>query len=183
MTEQTPSEAQEQPARPAHRGPPIETAEEVLDHRGERTAELLRQALGDRAVETGGRGDIPWARVSREDLRPAAEACIRSQGLAIDMLHCLLAVDYEDRIELDYLLFSIANDRKVLLKVDVPPDDPKADSVTELWEAAGWYEREAHDLFGVEFPGNPDLSPLLLFEGFEGRPGLRSFPLHDYQEW
>ena len=56
-------------------------------------------------------------------------------------------------------------------------------TVTDLWEAASWYERETHDLFGVEFAGNPDLSPLLLYEGFEGHPGLKSFPLHDYEEW
>ncbi len=185
MTEQPPSEGQTpsaaQPA--ARRGPPIEIAEEVLDERGEHTAGLLAHALGSMATETGGRDDIPWARVGRADLVRAAEACIASPGLAIDMLHCLLAVDYEDRIELEYVLFSIANDRKVLLKVDLPADSPVADSATGLWEAAGWYERETHDLFGVVFEGNPDLSPLLLYEGFEGYPGLRSFPLHDYEEW
>ena len=65
----------------------------------------------------------------------------------------------------------------------MPAENPVADSVTGLWVAAGWYERETHDLFGVVFEGNPDLSPLLLYEGFEGYPGLKSFPLHDYEEW
>ena len=52
-----------------------------------------------------------------------------------------------------------------------------------LWAAAAWYERETHDLFGVVFQGNDDLEPLLLYEGFEGHPGLKSFPLNDYDEY
>ncbi len=168
---------------PARRGPPVEVAEEKLSQRGEHTAGLLARALGAMAVETGGRDDMPWARVRREDIVAANRACAAPGGLGVDMLHCLLAVDYVERIELEYILFSIANNRKALIKVDLPPDDPTIDSVTGLWEAAGWYERETHDLFGVVFRGNPDLSPLLLYEGFEGYPGLKSFPLHDYEEW
>lgn len=183
MTEQQPAEEQAPPRPAAHRGPPVEVAEEVLDARGERTAGALRLALRDMAIEFGGRGDVPWARVAREDLARATEACVHSANLRIDMLHCLFAVDYEERIELNYALFSLANEHKVLLKADVPPDEARIASLTGLWESAGWFERETHDLFGVEFDGNPDLSPLILYEGFEGYPGLRSFPLHDYEEW
>ena len=46
--------------------------------------------------------------------------------------------------------------------------------------AAEWYEREARDLFGVEFDGNPDAAPLLLYEGFEGFPGRKEFPFYEY---
>ncbi len=180
MTEQTPEAGKQ---APAHRGPPIEIAEEVLDERGSNTAELLALALADMAVETGGRDDMPWARIDRENLEAAAGACQRASDLSMDMLHCLLAVDYEDHIELDYILFSIEKDKKVLLKVDLPANDAAIQSVTTLWDAAGWYEREAHDLFGVKFNGNPDMSPLLLFDEFEGYPGLKGFPLNDYSEW
>jgi NADH-quinone oxidoreductase subunit C len=70
-----------------------------------------------------------------------------------------------------------------IVELLLPPEEPKVPSLTGLWQAASWFERETHDLFGVEFEGNDDLAPLILFEGFEGYPGLRSFPLHDYQEW
>ena len=185
MVEQSNGGEQERPAPQAveRRGPPVEVAEETLSADGERTAGALRLALRDMAVAFGGRDDVPWARVEREDLTRAASACANSPNLGMDMLHCLIAVDYEERIELNYVLFSLARGRKAMLKADVPPDDARADSLAGLWEAAVWHEREAHDLFGVEFTGNPDLSPLLLYEGFEGRPGLRSFPLHDYEEW
>ena len=52
-----------------------------------------------------------------------------------------------------------------------------------MWRGADWFEREGHDLFVVVFEGHPDLSPLLLYEGFEGHPGRKSFPFHDYDEW
>ncbi len=184
MTEQPPSEEQQAaPQRAARRGPPVEIAEEVLDRYGVHTAGALRLALKGMVLDMGGRDDMPWARVARENIVTAVDLCRKRSELDVDMLHCLLAVDYEERIELQYVLFSIANNRKVLLKVDLPADDARVNSLTGQWEAAGWYEREAHDLFGVEFTGNPDLSPLLLYEGFEGYPGLKSFPLHDYEEW
>lgn len=183
MTEQQPPEEQAAPRPAAHRGPPVEVAAEVLDAQGERTAGALRLALRDMALESGGRDDIPWVRIARENLTRAVDSCVHSPNLRMDMLHCLFAVDYVERIELNYALFSLGKGHKVLLKVDVPPEEARADSLTSVWEAAAWYERETHDLFGVEFDGNPDLSPLILFEGFEGHPGLRSFPLHDYEEW
>ena len=55
--------------------------------------------------------------------------------------------------------------------------------MTSVWRGANWFEREAHDLFGVVFNGHPDLRPLLLYEGFEGYPGRKEFPSHEYTEW
>ena len=82
-----------------------------------------------------------------------------------------------------YHLFSLKKTHRFVLKVNLPYDDPRIDSVISLWAGADWYEREAHDLFGVVFDGHPDLAPLLLWEGFEGFPGRKSYPLNDYQEW
>jgi NADH-quinone oxidoreductase subunit C len=65
----------------------------------------------------------------------------------------------------------------------VPNDAPVAPTVTAVWPGADWFEREAHDLFGVEFEGHPDLKPLLLWEGFEGYPGRKSYPFNEYTEW
>ena len=181
-TPETPSEVPSE-TPPERRGPPIEVAEEVLDARGMDTAKRLSRVVAPHVVGSGGRDDIPWVRVAPENLVEAARRCRDDAQLGMDLLHCLLAVDYVERIELDYVLFSLEGNRKAILKVDLPPDGPKIDTVGGLWEAANWYERETHDLFGVEFTGNPDLSPLLLYEGFEGHPGLKSFPLHEYEEW
>ncbi|MDA1036447.1 MAG: NADH-quinone oxidoreductase subunit C [Chloroflexi bacterium] len=192
MTEQQPNGGDapaEKPAAdapaaeaPAHRGPPIVVAEEVLNELGVATAAALKGALGKLAVESGGRDDIPWARVEAKDLHGAAKAC-RDGELGMDMLHLMLAVDWVERIQMVYVLQSMEDSRKVILKVDLPAESPAVATVTDLWQAAGWYERETHDLFGVVFTGNDDLAPLLLYEEFEGHPGLKSYPLNDYETW
>ena len=111
-------------------------------------------------------------RTAREDPR-----------LTFDYLRCLSAVDYVDRIEVVYHLFSLERRHKMVVKVSLEPDSPRVASVVSVWKGADWFEREAHDLFGVEFEGHPNLAPLLLYEGFEGCPGLKSFPFHEYDEW
>ena len=70
-----------------------------------------------------------------------------------------------------------------MIKANVPFEDPHLPSVTSVWRAAEWYEREAHDLFGVTFDGHPNLAPLLLYEGFEGYPGRKEYSFHEYQEF
>jgi NADH:ubiquinone oxidoreductase subunit C len=74
-------------------------------------------------------------------------------------------------------------ERTLVLKTEIPYDDATVPSVTSVWRAADWYEREAHDLFGVSFSGHPDLAPLLLYEGFEGYPGRKEYPFYEYQEF
>ena len=71
----------------------------------------------------------------------------------------------------------------MVIKVNLPSDKPSVETVTSVWRGANWFEREAHDLFGVVFNGHPDLRPLLLYEGFEGFPGRKAFPSHEYTEW
>ena len=99
------------------------------------------------------------------------------------MLLCLACVDYQERFELVYFLQSLANESTLVIKTQVPYENPLLPSVTEVWPAADWYEREAHDLFGVSFEGHPDLSPLLLYPEFEGFPGRKEFPFYEYREF
>ena len=92
------------------------------------------------------------------------------------------------RLEMVYMLHNIpTNDgepeRTIVLKTNAPYEDPTVPSVTPVWRAADWYEREAHDLFGVVFDGHPDLSPLLLYDEFEGFPGRKEFPFYEYREF
>ena len=106
--------------------------------------------------------------------------------LSFDYLSCITVVDYEDRsgeFELLYHLVSISNRFKIALKTLIPLQNLTIDTVTGIWRSANWYEREAHDLFGVEFRGHPNLLPLLLYDEFEGFPGRKSFPFHEYDEW
>ena len=99
------------------------------------------------------------------------------------ILLCIAAVDYVDYIQMVYILLSPEHERTLGVKIDLSYKDLTVSSLSGIWRAADWYEREAHDLFGVDFSGHPDLSPLLLYEGFEGFPGRKEFPFHEYDEY
>ena len=98
-------------------------------------------------------------------------------------LMCLACVDYEEYFQLVYIVHAIDPEGTMVLKADIPYENPVAPSVSSVWRAADWYEREVHDLFGVVFEDHPNLAPLLLYEGFEGFPGRKEFPFHEYQEF
>ncbi len=82
------------------------------------------------------------------------------------------------RFAVVYHLLSIAHNQRVRLKVYCADDSqPMVDSVTGIWAAADWFEREAFDLFGIMFRGHPDLRRLLTDYGFIGHPFRKDFPL------
>ena len=87
------------------------------------------------------------------------------------------------RMQVVYFLQSLDPERTLALKTDAPYDDPVVPSVTSVWRAADWYEREARDLFGITFEGHPDPAPLLLYDDFEGYPGRKEFPFYEYREF
>ena len=156
--------------------------------------------------------DIPQVTVERQHISAVCRAMKDDERIGAKMLLCLTAVDYPPgsgsggghgravsgtstsepeeeveevpgRLEMVYMLQSLEPERTIVLKTNAPYDDPVVPSVASVWRAADWYEREAHDLFGVIFDGHPDLSPLLLYDGFEGYPGRKDFPFYEYREF
>jgi len=97
-----------------------------------------------------------------------------------DYLSDLTCVHYPDRtatpFEVVYNLYSIPANQRVRLKV-MTSESAGVDSVTGVWPAANWLEREVFDLFGVHFHGHPDLRRLLLPEDWDGYPLRKDFPL------
>lgn len=96
----------------------------------------------------------------------------------------ITAVDYperEKRFEVVYHLLSVRWNRRVRVKCNVDEDTP-VPSVTQLFNAAGWFERETWDMYGVFFSGNPDLRRILTDYGFDGHPLRKDFPLTGYVE-
>ncbi|MBI2872611.1 MAG: NADH-quinone oxidoreductase subunit C [Chloroflexi bacterium] len=173
---------QPQAERAAGHGGPQAPAQ-PLDAMGQATLALLQRSLGPYVVESGGSFDQPVVQVRPKDIVEVCRICKEREALDFNLLHCLSVVDYEEHLQVVYHLYSLRLKHKAVLKVDVPSDDPTVPTVTPIWRGADWYEREGHDLFGVVFEGHPNLAPLLLYEGFEGYPGRKSFPFHDYQEW
>jgi len=68
-------------------------------------------------------------------------------------------------------------DLRVLLKADVPDDDPRIGTWTGTFKGAAWHERETHEMFGITFDGNHDLRHIYLPTEFEGHPLRKEFPL------
>ena len=96
----------------------------------------------------------------------------------------ITAVDYperEARFEVVYHMLSIRWNHRVRVKLIVGEDMP-VPSVTQIFAAAGWYEREVWDMYGVFFSGNPDLRRILTDYGFDGHPMRKDFPLTGHVE-
>ena len=155
----------------------------ALTPSGKELLKVSLDVLKDFSPKSGALNDIPQISVDKEHTLEACRLMKADPRIAANMLLCLACVDYSEYFQLVYVLQSLEPERTVVLRTDVPYSDVSVPSVTSVWRGADWYEREAHDLFGVDFDGHPDLSPLLLYEGFEGFPGRREFPFNDYQEF
>ncbi len=96
----------------------------------------------------------------------------------------LCGVDYPERSErfdVVYNLLAPVPNRRLRVVVSTDEATP-VPSVVSIWPSAGWFEREAWDLFGIVFEGNPDLRRLLTDYGFEGHPLRKDFPLTGHVE-
>lgn len=81
------------------------------------------------------------------------------------------------RFAVVYHFFSTAHKHRLRLVVPVPEDAAEVDTLTDLWAGANWLEREAWDMFGVEFRGHPDMRRILMYEEFEGHPLRKDYPV------
>ena len=104
------------------------------------------------------------------------DVCLKLKE-SCDFLAFVTAVDYPERglLELVYNLRSLTDNKNVILKVELPRENPEISSVAVVWPAAEWHEREIFDLFGVKFSGHPDLRRILLPEDWQGHPLLKDY--------
>ena len=94
-----------------------------------------------------------------------------------DLLVFMTAVDHpaEDRLEVVYRLFSCAAKASLMARVMLPRSGGRVDTVSDIYRTAEWHEREAAEMFGIEFAHHPDPRRLLLPDDLEGRPLLKDF--------
>lgn len=98
-----------------------------------------------------------------------------------DFLSDLTAIDHFDkkpRYEVVYHVYSTGQHE--YLRVVTPCSgeaDPTCPSVVDLWPTANWHEREAYDMFGIQFEGHPDLRRILMWDGYPYHPLRKEFPL------
>lgn len=142
-------------------------------------AETVREALGAACLGvTVARGEVE-AHVPRSKLLEALRFLRDEPSFAFAQLMDVGAVDWpgrEPRFDVVYQLLSLTHNRR--LRVIVATDElSPMPSATALYPAAGWFEREVYDLFGLPFSCHPDLRRILTDYDFEGFPLRRDFPL------
>ncbi len=148
--------------------------------------------LGDRLRHIAVRHGEVTAVVSAEHYLEAALLLRNSPGCQFEQLMDLCGVDYseyaaplayEGRYCVVSHLLSVSLNQRLRLKVYAGDDDmPVLASVTEVWNSANWFEREAFDLFGIIFEGHSDLRRILTDYGFIGHPFRKDFPTTGHVE-
>jgi NADH-quinone oxidoreductase subunit C len=123
--------------------------------------------------------------VPAEDLPTLARALRDRPDLQFTFLAELTAVDFwprEPRFELVYLLVSVERQLRLRLKVRLDGKVARMATVSDIWPAANWLEREVWDLFGIVFDGHPDPRRLLMPEDWEGFPLRKDYPVQINQK-
>ncbi len=130
-------------------------------------------------------GESVAIEVSRDDLPAVMTAARDDARLDLKYLRCVSGVDWQDEgLEVVYHLWSFTKFHGLTVKTRVSYDDAVIPTMTGLYPAANWHEREARDMFGIRFEGHPDLVPLLLPEDMTDHFPLRKDnPLQEIEEW
>jgi NADH-quinone oxidoreductase subunit C len=155
---------------------------------GRSADEIKRDALVAAIVDRAGdavvdakefAGEITLV-IARDRIR---EVCATAKNDGFNYLVDLAGVDYSsypaykgERFAVSYMLYSFKKNKRIRLKTTTDIDTP-IPSVTSVWKTANWYEREAYDMFGIRFDGHPNLERILMWEGFNGHPLRKDFPI------
>ncbi|MFQ6082452.1 MAG: NADH-quinone oxidoreductase subunit C [Candidatus Aminicenantia bacterium] len=130
--------------------------------------------------------------IQREALFEAVKFLKHEEELNYELLLDITCVDLlgledtiqtagKDRFEVICHLYSFKLNHRIRLKIRVSESEAWVESLTPLWENANWLEREVFDMFGLKFKNHPDLRRILMYEGFEGYPLRKDYPLKKRQ--
>src|SRR5207237_10396600 len=150
--------------------------------------EALRGAIPDGSVEPAPAADgMPAIYIAREHLVDVCRALRDTPSLRFAFVPDMTAVDYlprEPRFEVVLHMASLGvpgfggTAKRLRVKVRVPGNDPRLPTLSGVWPAMNWAEREVWDLFGLAFGGHPDRRRWLMPEDWEGFPAHQDYPLH-----
>jgi len=151
----------------------------------------LKNALGEGAAISSALGEVTVV-VKAADYIRSMQALRDDPTLRFEEMIDLCGVDYSQygegtwdgaRFAVVVHLLSLEHNWRVRVRVFCPDDDmPLVESITGIWRAANWFEREAFDLFGILFDGHGDLRRILTDYGFIGHPFRKDFPVTGYVE-
>jgi NADH-quinone oxidoreductase subunit C len=158
----------------------------------EAVRDAVAAALGDKVKSISlALGEVTVV-VAAKDYHDAARILRDAPGCRFEQLMDLCGVDYSEygmgswegaRFAVTSHLLSVSLNQRVRVRVFAPDDElPVVASVTDLWSAANWFEREAFDLYGIVFEGHADLRRILTDYGFIGHPFRKDFPVSGHVE-
>ncbi|HYG32748.1 MAG TPA: NADH-quinone oxidoreductase subunit C, partial [Methylophilaceae bacterium] len=158
-----------------------------MTDRIETLLESLKSALAERTTSMAEYVDEVTIECKAGDVLEVCTILRDHPALKFEQLMDLCGVDYADygegtwnglRFAVVYHFLSISLNQRVRLRVFAADEDfPVLPTVTHIWSAANWFEREAFDLYGIMFEGHPDLRRLLTDYGFVGHPFRKDFPM------
>jgi NADH-quinone oxidoreductase subunit C len=154
----------------------------VVDAMGEHPAvQALLKSIADAFTDAKcDRGELTLT-VTSASIR---EACAAMQAAGYNFFDDLTAVDWHPatpRFQLSYHLLSHKLREYIRLRVMVEESDPSVPSITKVWPAANFYEREVFDLFGIRFEEHPDLRRIMMPDEWEGHPLRKDYPVEGYR--
>jgi NADH-quinone oxidoreductase subunit C len=124
-------------------------------------------------------------RIHREGMSEFFQALKIESDFRFDLLLSVTAVDWldsrDDRFEVVYHLMSVPLRWRLRVKIDVPEEKAEVDSLVPIWKSANFMEREAWDMFGINFKGHPDQRRILMYDEFVGHPLRKDYPIQGKQ--
>ena len=146
--------------------------------------EYIAGALGKAAIAAHAALGELTLEVRPADIVKVAKFLRDDPNCQFKQLVDVCGVDYPERelrFDVVYHLLSLTKNQRIRVKAKLGEEEAVA-SVTSIWPAAQWFEREAYDMYGIYFSDNPDLRRILTDYGFEGHPFRKDFPLTGYTE-
>jgi NADH-quinone oxidoreductase subunit C len=120
---------------------------------------------------------------NRETILPLIQYLYDDEDLQIRFLTTMCGIHFPDQKDKElcmmYQLHSLRHNYRIRIKVFFPIADPVMPTLTKLYAAANWMERETYDFYGVIFTGHPNLTRILNIEDMEYHPMLKQYPLED----
>jgi len=145
--------------------------------------QLLRENHPDGVVDTLLPQGDATAFIRPEFLTKVMDFLKNDSRLHFNVLVDITAVDYHERkprFDVVYHLLSLSFNRRLRVKLQISEGKP-VESLTPMWGCANWLEREVWDMFGISFSGHPDLKRILMYDGFEGHPLRKDYPIKKRQ--
>ena len=140
----------------------------------------LQENFKDASLEFSEYKDEFVVKVDKKFIEPVCLLLKTDSELEFLMCEDITAVDWatrKNRFTVVYHIFSLKNNLRIVVKADVDEADCNIDTVSTVWRAANWQERETYDMYGIKFNNHPDLRRMYMPEEFEYYPLRKDFPL------